>query len=312
MAARMDPLMWSIAPEVAAAIGGDKPVVALESTLLAQGLPWPVNLETARAAEAAVRNAGAVPATIAVLSGVITIGLNEREFEAVASPGRFAKAGRRDLPAAVLRRQDAATTVAATLWIARQAGIEVMATGGLGGAHRDAAATGDVSNDLDELARSDGALVVCAGVKSILDVPATLQRLETLGVVVASYRTDSFPGFTTRSSGLAIDTRVDSPREAAALLRAHRALGMPGAIVLAQPVDESVAIDREELERALAGALDEARCRTVTGKEITPWLLDAIRRATAGRSVVANQALIVANARLAAEIAVAVAALTAS
>lgn len=285
--------------------GDERVRVALESTLIAHGLPWPDNRETARASEAAVREAGAEPATIAVLGGSIRVGLTPEELErlARAPAGAVLKAGRRDLAWAVARGLDAATTVGATLWIARRHGIGIMATGGLGGVHRGAGSTFDVSADLDELARADGALVVCSGVKSILDVPATLENLETRGVAVVGYRCDEFPGFTTTSSGLPVEARVDSPGEAAEVVRAHRRLGLPGAIVLAQPPPADLALSRDEVESALDAALRRAEGRGVSGKAITPFLLDALREATGGRSLAANTALIVANARLAGEVA---------
>lgn len=292
-----------VAEEVRAARDEKRGVVALESTLIAQGLPWPENIETARAAESAVRESGAVPATVAVLGGRLRVGLSAAELERVARPGAFVKAGRRDLGAALARGLDAATTVSATLWAARRAGLVAMATGGLGGVHRDAAVTFDISNDLDELARADGVLVVCSGFKSILDLPATLDALETRGVPVIGYGTDELPAFTSRSSGLPLEVRAGTPEEAAALVRAHRALGLPGAVVLAQPVPEADAIDREAMESALAVALDEARRERVVGKAVTPFLLDRLRRATGGRSLIANRALIVANARLAGAVA---------
>jgi pseudouridine-5'-phosphate glycosidase len=296
-----------IAGEVAEALAEGRGVVALESTLIAQGLPWPENIETARQAEQAVRGAGGVPATIAVFGGRFHIGLTAKELEQVAHLGSFLKAGRRDLAAAVARGLDAATTVSATLWIARRAGLSVMATGGLGGVHRDAAVTFDISTDLDELARADGMLVVCSGFKSILDLPATLDALETRGVPVVGYRTGELPAFTTRSSGLPLETRVESPADAAALARAHRALGLPGAVVLAQPVPEADALDRAAMESALADATAEARRVHVAGKALTPFLLDWIRRGTGGLSLRANRSLIVANARLAGEVAAALA-----
>jgi pseudouridylate synthase len=302
----MDANRVRLAPEVAAALASGQGVVALESTLIAHGLPWPENLETARAAEAEVRGAGGVPATIAVLGGRICVGLTDDELAAIAKapPGLFQKASRRDLGLAVARRLDAATTVSATLRIAHARGIGVMATGGLGGVHRDASTSFDVSTDLDELARSDGVLVVCSGFKSILDLPATLETLETLGLPVVGYRTDELPAFTTVTSGLPLDTRADTAGDAADLVRAHRALHLPGAIVLAQPVETAVALDRAAMESALAGALAEARARRIAGKAVTPFLLDRIRTATGGESLKANVALIVANARLAAEVAV--------
>ena len=297
-----------IAPEVAEALRNGRPVVALESTLIAQGLPWPVNLETARNAEAAVRATGAVPATIAVFGGVVRVGLDLDEIHRVASAGgAFLKASRRDLGYVVARGLNAATTVASTLWLARRAGIGVMATGGLGGVHRGASVSFDVSTDLDELARADGTLLICSGVKSILDIPATLEVLETRGVPVIGYQVDEFPAFTTRSSGIRLDARVDSPEEAASVVRSHRALGLPGAIVLAQPVAEPLALDGTEMETALNAAMKEAHARGITGKAVTPFLLDQIREATHGRSLIANTALIIANAGLAGAIAVAIA-----
>jgi pseudouridine-5'-phosphate glycosidase len=303
----MDAITHWIDPAVSHAIEAGRAVVALESTVVAQGLPWPENLESAREVEAAVRDSGALPATIAVIGGVVRVGLSDGELERLAEPGRFRKAGRRDLAAAVVGGLDAATTVSATLWIARTAGLGVMATGGIGGVHREAAVTFDISSDLDELARADGALVVCSGVKSILDMPATLDALETRGVAVVGYRTDELPAFTTASSGLPLEHRVDSPAEAAALVRAQRDLGLPGAVVLAQPVPEEFALDRAEMEAAMAAALADARSRGVAGKAITPFLLDRVRLATGGRSVRANRALLAANARLAGEVASALA-----
>jgi pseudouridine-5'-phosphate glycosidase len=300
-----------VAPEVAAALGAGQAVVALESTLIAQGLPWPRNLEAAQAAEAEVRRAGAVPATIAVLGGVIQVGLDSAALERIARsamasvPERFQKASRRDLAAAVARGSNAATTVSATLWIARAHSIGVLATGGLGGVHRGAAASFDVSTDLDELARGDGTLVVCAGFKSILDLPATLEVLETRGVPLVGYQTRELPAFTTRTSGLPLEVHVETPAEAAAIVRAHRALGLPGAVVLAQPVAEADALDHAIMERTLAAATALAEARGITGKAVTPFLLDHIQRATAGRSLHANLALVAANARLAARVAVA-------
>ena len=277
--------------------------VALESTLIAHGLPFPANLRTALASEAAVREAGSEPSTIAVIGGAIRVGLTREEIERLAGPGQAIKASRRDLAAAVAGGLDAATTVSATLWIARTRGFGVMATGGLGGVHRGAGASFDVSTDLDELARADGCLVVCSGVKSILDVPATLERLETSGVTVVGYRTSEFPAFTTTTSGLTIDTRVDSPEEAADLVRAHRMLALPGAIVLAQTPPADLAIAGDEMESALAEAMARAEATGIAGKAITPFLLDAIRVATGGRSLAANEALIVANAGLAGAVA---------
>ncbi|MDB5350699.1 MAG: putative enzyme involved in pigment biosynthesis [Planctomycetota bacterium] len=292
-----------LAPEVVAALEDGRAVVALESTLIAHGLPWPQNLETARDSEAAVRLAGAAPATIAVIGGIIHVGLAEDELEGIARASSFLKASRRDLAPVVARGLDAATTVSATVWIAREVGIGVMATGGLGGVHRGAAESFDVSTDLDELARADGMVVVCSGVKSILDIPATLENLETRGVAVIGYRTEAFPAFTTVSSGLSLEWRADSAEDVARIARAHRAMRLPGAIVLAQPVPDAVAIAEAEMDAALVHTLAEAQAQGIGGKAITPFLLDAIRRVTEGRSLVANRALIVANAVLAGEVA---------
>ena len=321
---------WTSA--IATARAESRPVVVLESSVIAQGLPWPENLETARAVEAAVRGAGAEPATVAVLEGGLRIGLTDPELVEVARAGAtepksapapasgsaaargtpperpsWAKANRRDLAPMIAGGRNAATTVSATLWVARRFALEprVLATGGLGGVHRDAATSFDISTDLDELARADGALVVCSGLKSILDLPGTLEALETRGVLMVGYRTDELPGFLVRSSGLSLEHRVDSPGAAAELVRAHRALGLPGAIVLAQPVPEADGLDPERLRAALDDAWEHARRLGITGKPLTPFLLEAIRRNTAGRSLRANRALLIANARLAAEVAVA-------
>jgi pseudouridine-5'-phosphate glycosidase len=234
-----------------------------------------------------------------VIGGVVRVGLRDEELEQLARSDRFLKASRRDLSIAVARALDAATTVSATLWVAREAGLGVLATGGLGGVHRGASTTFDVSTDLDELARADGMAVVCSGVKSILDVPATLDALETRGVAIVGYGTDSFPAFTTGSSGLPLEARVNDPEEAARLVQAHRKLGLPGAVVIAQPVPEPDALDREVMEAGLAEGIELARARGIAGKAITPFLLDHLRKSTGGLSLRANRSLIVANARLA-------------
>ena len=290
-------------PGVRDALAGGRPVVALESTLIAHGLPAPENLRVAEDCESALRALGVVPATIAVLDGSIRVGLTPEELCRVATASTFLKAGRRDLGLVLAQGRDAATTVSATLRIARLSGIPIMATGGLGGVHRGAGETFDVSMDLDELARADGMMVVCSGVKSILDIPATLESLEARGVPVVGYRTGEFPAFTTVSSGLPLEWRADTPAEAAAMLAAHRRLNLPGAIVLAQPVDSADALPREDMEAALANAMTEAAEAGVRGKSLTPFLLDRLRIATEGRSLRANRALIVANARLAGQIA---------
>ncbi len=286
-----------------------QPIVALESTLIAHGLPWPLNLQTACEAEQAVRDRGAFPATIAVLRGVPTVGLTQTQLEELARATDVHKASRRDLGPAVALKQNAATTVSATMALAHAAGIRVFATGGLGGAHRnlgsDATASDDVSADLLELARTP-VLVVCAGAKSILDLPRTLEMLETLAVPVVGYRTSEFPAFYVRDHipALPVSARVDSVSEAAALFAAHVQMGGAGA-VLAQPCPAEVAIPATDFAVWLADAERDALRVNVTGAKVTPFLLARIAERSAGRTLVANRALIVANARLAAETAVA-------
>ncbi len=304
--------MQRVIAEIIDAISDGQGVVALESTLIAQGLPWPENLETARRSEAMVRASGSIPATIAVIGGEIRVGLEDREIEALARSNHFVKASRRDLSAVLARRRDAATTVSATLAIARRVGIGVMATGGLGGVHRGASTSFDVSTDLDELARADGLAVICSGVKSILDVPATLENLETRGVSVVGYGTTDFPAFTTVSSGLTLDWRVETAVEAAAIVQSHRDLKLPGAVVIAQPVDRGVGLDRGLMEEALAEGLALAEARGIFGKAMTPFLLGHLRESTGGKSLEANRALIVENARLAGAVATALARLGSS
>jgi pseudouridine-5'-phosphate glycosidase len=290
-----------LAPEVAAAIGAGRPVVALESTLIAHGLPHPLNLETARTAEAAVRAEGAIPATIAVLEGRLRVGLTDVELVRLAEARDVLKASRRDLAAAIAQRREAATTVAATMFIASVAGIRLFATGGIGGVHRGAAQSFDISADLIELARTP-VCVVCAGAKSILDIPLTLEYLETHGVPVVGYGTGEFPGFYVRSSGLKLETRVETPDEAAAVLRAHWSLGGAG-VVLAQPPPAKLALAAGEFDAALARAEAEAEEQGIFGKALTPFLLTRIAAHTGGRSLTVNQALVIENARLAARVA---------
>jgi pseudouridylate synthase len=297
----------TISGEVLAALLERRPVVALESTLIAHGLPWPVNLETARAAEQTVRDAGAVPATIAVWKGAPTVGLSAEELEALAQSKDVLKASRRDLARAVEEPRTAATTVAATMHLAHAAGIQVFATGGIGGAHRDAAQSFDVSADLMELSRTP-VLVVCAGAKSILDLPRTLEIVETLGVPVVGYRTDRFPGFYVRDTGLPVSARVDDAPAAARLFAAHLRIGGSG-VVLAQPVAEEVALSSEEVQTAVGQAHADAASQGVTGAALTPFLLARMAELTGGKTLRANQALIVANAQLAAGVAKELAAL---
>ncbi|WP_300009263.1 pseudouridine-5'-phosphate glycosidase [Pseudonocardia sp.] len=292
-------------PEVRAALAAGRAVVALESTLLAHGLPAPQNRVAADELEAAVRAHGAVPATVAVLDGVPRVGLSAAELDRVCA-GDLVKLSVRDLgPAAGLGR-DGATTVAATAALAAAAGVALFATGGLGGVHRGARDTWDVSADLAALART-GVLVVCSGVKSILDVPATLEVLESGSVPVLGYGTDAFPGFYRRDSGHPVPWRVDSPAEVAAVWRAHRALSPGVGAVLAQPVPAADELDAAVHDRLLAEGLAELARRGVTGKDVTPALLEHFHAGSGGASLRANLALVRANAGLAARVAVALA-----
>jgi pseudouridine-5'-phosphate glycosidase len=296
-----------MAPEVAEAVAGGQPVVALESTLIAHGLPAPRNLEVANELEATVRAAGAVPATIAVVAGEPRIGLDAAALEAIAAGENVVKCGVRDLAVVVARGGHGATTVAATAWLAARAGVHVFATGGLGGVHRESRETWDESADLETLARV-GTVVVCSGVKSILDVGATLERLETLGVTVVGFQTDRFPGFYLHDSGFPAPWRVESAEEVAALIAARRALGSDDrAVVVANPLPVDEQLDPGLHTKVLAEGLAAAEAAGVGGKEMTPFLLDFFHRETGGASLEANVRIVVRNARLAAEIAVAAA-----
>jgi pseudouridine-5'-phosphate glycosidase len=292
--------LLDVRPEVADAIRQRQPVVALESTLISHGLPWPWNLETAHLAEAAVRSEGAVPATIAVIEGRPTVGLSVDELRRLAQSQNVIKASRRDLACAVARRLTAATTVAATMLLAHQAGIRLFATGGIGGAHRDTHPW-DISADLTELAKTPVA-VVCAGAKSILDIPRTLEILETQSVPVVGFGTDQFPAFFIPTSGEPIQSRVDTAEQAAELLRVHWQLGGAG-IVVAQPVDPNVALQPDAFLHALSSAEHEAMGVGIRGKQLTPFLLGRLAEITGGQTLKANHALVIANARLAARIA---------
>jgi len=296
-----------IAPEVAEALAGGRPVVALESTLISHGLPRPRNLQVARELEAAVREGGAVPATVAVVGGEARIGLDGLALEAIAGGDDVAKCAPRDLAPLAARRANGATTVAATAHLAARAGIRLVATGGLGGVHRGARESWDESADLETLARTSIA-VVCSGVKSILDVGATLERLESLNVTVLGYGTDRFPGFYVGDSGYPVPWRVDTPAEAAAVLAARTELGTDGsALVVANPLPPREQLEPGLHERAVAAGLAAVKAAGVTGKDVTPFLLDFLHRETAGATLEANVRLVIRNAGLAARIAVAVA-----
>jgi pseudouridylate synthase len=300
----MDAELVEIAPEVAEALAAGSPVVALESTVIAHGLPYPDNLALARRLEAVVRAAGAVPATIAVAGGQIRVGLDEELRRSLATCGEVAKVSRADLPAVLAAGGLGATTVAATMIAADLVGIRVLATGGIGGVHRGAETSFDVSADLDELARTPVA-VVCAGAKAILDLPKTLEYLETRGIPVVGFGTAELPAFWCRSSGLPLALRRDTPAEVAALLHLQDRLGYPGGTLVAVPIPEHAAMPRAEMEDAIAAAVAAAAEAGVTGKSVTPFLLERIRIATAGRSLEANLALLERNAEVAAAIALA-------
>ena len=292
-----------IAPEVADALAAGRPVVALESTLIAHGLPPERRLEVARELEAVVRAGEAVPATIAVVGGEARVGLDEDGLALIASDYDVVKCGVRDLAVVAARGGHGATTVASTAWLAARAGIRVFATGGLGGVHRGARETWDESADLETLAQV-GIAVVCSGVKSILDVGATLERLETLGVAVLGYGTDRFPGFYLSDSGFPVPWRVDTVEEVAAVLAARSALGTEDrAVVVANPLPESEQLDPVLHDRVVEAGLAAADAAAVSGKEITPFLLDWVQRETGGASLEANVKLVLRNASLAARIA---------
>lgn len=293
-----------VQPEVARCLAAGEPVVALESTIISHGLPHPDNLQVARRIEQTVRDCGATPATVAVLDGRVRVGLDEDALESVATRPDMVKLSVRDLGPALAAGRCGGTTVSATAQIAAAAGIGVFATGGLGGVHRDAATSYDESADLVALARLP-ILVVCSGVKSLLDVPATLERLETLGVPVLGYRTGEFPGFYLPGSGEQLDWRVDSPAEVAAVVAARGQLGVAGAVLVANPVPADAALDRDVHDRALQDALTAARQQGVRGKAVTPFLLERFHTATGGASVATNIGLVLANAELGARIAVA-------
>ncbi|MCZ4281493.1 pseudouridine-5'-phosphate glycosidase [Kiloniella laminariae] len=291
-----------IAPEVAKALATGEAVVALESTIIAHGMPYPQNVETAREVENIIRAEGAVPATIAVLDGRICIGLDDAALERLGQARDVAKLSRRDLPMIVARKGDGATTVAATMICAAMAGIAVFATGGIGGVHRGAEDDFDISADLDELAKTPVS-VICAGAKSILDLPKTLEYLETRGVPVVGYQTDQFPAFYCRESGLAAPLRADDPQTIAAMIRVQRELGYASGSVIANPIPAEFAMEAAEMDRVIASALSAAGQQGIKGKAVTPFLLSKIVEMTEGRSLEANIALVKNNAVLAARIA---------
>ncbi len=293
-----------IAADVATALSSGKPVVALESTIISHGMPYPKNVETAAAVEDIVREAGATPATIAILGGRLKVGLSAAEIQHLGRQGTTViKCSRRDLPFVIARKEDGATTVAATMIIAAMAGIRVFATGGIGGVHRGVQETMDISADLEELARSNVA-VVCAGIKSVLDIGRTLEYLETKGVPVVGYQTDTLPAFYTPDSGFGVDYRVDTAAEVAAAMIIKWDIGLQGGMVIAVPIPEEHALDSEEIDGVIDEAIAEMQRQGITGKDTTPFLLARIAERTDGRSLAANIQLVKNNARVAAEIAV--------
>lgn len=293
-----------ISEEVRHALEQGKPVVALESTIISHGMPYPDNVKTALTVEKTVRENGAVPATIAIIKGVPTVGLSEEEIEHLGKEGtKEVKVSRRDIPVVIAKKLDGATTVASTMIFAEMAGIKVFAPGGIGGVHRGATETMDISADLEELHQTN-VTVVCAGAKSILDLGLTLEYLETKGVPVLGYKTDELPAFFTRKSGFKVDYRMDSPEEIAAAVKAKDALGLSGGMLVANPVPEEYSMDPDKIEAVISEAVEEAKALGIAGKKVTPFLLEKIRNVTGGDSLFTNVKLVLNNAALAAKIAV--------
>lgn len=292
-----------VSEEVSAALAEGKPVVALESTIISHGMPYPKNVETALEVERFIRASGAVPATIAIIGGRLKAGLSVDQIELLGKKGSaVVKCSRRDIPFVVARSLDGATTVAGTMIVAHLAGIRIFATGGIGGVHRGAPETFDISADLEELGRTDVA-VVCAGAKSILDLGLTLEYLETRGVPVIGFGSSELPAFYTRQSGFSVDYRLDSPEEIARALKVKWELGLHGGVVIANPIPEQYAMEKKEIDAIIARALADAETQGVRGKELTPYLLSRIVELTGGQSLEANIQLVFNNARLAAQVA---------
>ncbi|MDP2573858.1 pseudouridine-5'-phosphate glycosidase [Vibrio penaeicida] len=293
-----------VAPEVAQALKAGQPVVALESTIISHGMPYPQNVETALKVEQTVRDNGAVPATIAILKGRLKVGMSQDEIEYLGKAGQnVIKTSRRDIPFIVAKEEDGATTVASTMILAAMAGIKVFATGGIGGVHRGAETSYDVSADLQELANTNVA-VVCAGAKSILDIGLTLEYLETHGVPVIGYQTETLPAFYTRESEFQVDYRLDSPTQIATALKAKWDLGLDGGAVIANPIPEQYAMNKAEIDQVIASAIEEMDAKGIKGKDSTPFLLAKVAEKTAGNSLASNIQLVFNNAKLAAEVAV--------
>lgn len=294
---------FTVSDEVAAAIVNGRPVVALESTIIAHGMPYPQNLETAQESMRIIRKIGAVPAVIGIINGIPTVGLNDEQLNILSESDSVAKVSRRDIPIAMAKQVNGATTVAATMILASLAGIKIFATGGIGGVHRGAQKTMDVSADIMELAKTD-VVVVCSGCKSILDIGLTLENLETQGVPVLGYQTNEFPAFYTRKSGFRLEYSFESPNEIAQTIHAKYQLGMQGGIVVANPIPQEYAMSQDAINECIDQAIDEAEERDIRGKAVTPFLLSTIEQRTKGKSLLANQQLVYSNCKLAAEIAV--------
>ena len=293
----------NISLEVQQALKENKPVVALESTIISHGMPYPKNVETALRVEEIVRENGAVPATIAIIGGKLSVGISHEEIDYLGKKGLdVTKASRRDIPILVSRGEDGATTVAATMIIANMAGIKLFETGGIGGVHRGAETTMDISADLEELSNTD-VTVICAGAKSILDLGLTLEYLETKGVPVIGYQTEELPAFYTRESGFKVNYKMDSPLEIAKALKSKSDLGLKGAMLIANPIPEEYSMDKDVINKAIDDAVIEANNLGVKGKDITPFLLDKIQKITAGKSLEANIQLVYNNVRLGSQIA---------
>jgi len=293
----------SVSPEVQEAIAAGKPVVALESTIISHGMPYPQNVETALNVEKIIREAGAIPASIAIIKGKITVGLSPDEIEYLGKKGlKVIKASRRDLPVLLARGEDGATTVTTTMIGAALAGVKVFATGGIGGVHRGAETTMDISADLEELAQTP-VMVICAGAKSILDLGLTLEYLETKGVPVIGYQTEELPAFYTRTSGFKVDYRMDTPKEIADAFRVKLDMGLVGGMLVTNPIPEEYSMDPEYINKNIADAIAECDRLGIKGKETTPFLLDKIQKLTGGSSLASNIQLVFNNARLGAEVA---------
>lgn len=293
----------NVSKEVKEALKNNQPVVALESTIISHGMPYPKNVETALAVEKIIRDNGAIPATIAIIGGKLTVGCSEEEITLLGKQGlSVPKVSRRDIPFVVAQKANGATTVAATMYIAALAGIDVFATGGIGGAHRGSEKTMDISADLDELQQTN-VMVVCAGAKSILDIGLTLECLETRGVAVVGYQTEDMPAFYTQKSGYKVDYKLDTPKQIAEAFYCKNAVGLHGGMLVANPIPKQYAMDEQRINAAIAEALAEADQAGISGKKITPFLLDKVQKLTGGDSLESNIELVFNNAKLASNVA---------